>query len=79
MKLALVVCVAIVAFAAVSLAKKDKKGPAVTNKVFFDIEIDGKASGRIVIELYGTVMMTKVVDSAGRGSPTRRQDRPQDC
>ena len=53
MKLALVVCVAIVAFAAVSLAKKDKKGPAVTNKVFFDIEIDGKASGRIVIELFG--------------------------
>ena len=28
-------------------------GPKVTNKVFFDIEIDGKAAGRIVMGLYG--------------------------
>jgi cyclophilin family peptidyl-prolyl cis-trans isomerase len=25
----------------------------VTNKVFFDIEIDGEAAGRIEMELYG--------------------------
>ncbi|KAL4437324.1 hypothetical protein ABPG75_004463 [Micractinium tetrahymenae] len=29
------------------------KGPKVTNKVFFDIEIDGKPAGRIVMGLYG--------------------------
>lgn len=28
-------------------------GPKVTNKVFFDIEIDSKPAGRIVIDLYG--------------------------
>ncbi len=31
------------------------KPPTATNKVFFDIEIDGVASGRIVMELYGKV------------------------
>jgi len=30
-----------------------KKGPKVTNKVFFDIEIDGVAAGRVVIGLFG--------------------------
>jgi len=29
------------------------KGPKVTNKVFFDIEIGGEAAGRIVMGLYG--------------------------
>jgi len=28
-------------------------GPKVTNKVFFDIEIDSKPAGRIVMDLYG--------------------------
>jgi len=28
-------------------------GPKVTNKVFFDVEIDSKPSGRITMELYG--------------------------
>merc|ERR1719253_2179346 len=28
-------------------------GPKVTNKVFFDVEIDGKEAGRIVMGLYG--------------------------
>merc|ERR1711871_1583067 len=28
-------------------------GPKVTNKVFFDVEIDGESAGRIVIGLYG--------------------------
>merc|ERR1719478_914457 len=28
-------------------------GPRVTNKVFFDVEIDGKDAGRIVMGLYG--------------------------
>jgi peptidylprolyl isomerase len=31
-------------------------GPKVTNKVFFDIEIDGKPAGRVVIGLYGATV-----------------------
>merc|ERR1719478_1697634 len=31
-------------------------GPKITNKVFFDVEIDGKAAGRIVMGLYGDVV-----------------------
>ena len=31
-------------------------GPKVTNKVFFDIEIDGKPAGRIVMGLYGATV-----------------------
>jgi len=29
------------------------KGPKITNKVFFDVEIGGKSAGRIVMGLYG--------------------------
>jgi hypothetical protein len=29
------------------------KGPVITNKVFFDIEHDGKPLGRVVMGLYG--------------------------
>jgi peptidylprolyl isomerase len=32
---------------------KEKDGPKVTTKVFFDIEIGGKAAGRVVMGLYG--------------------------
>merc|ERR1712178_678675 len=34
-------------------AKKKKKGPKVTSKVFFDVTIDGKNAGRIEMGLYG--------------------------
>lgn len=30
-----------------------QKGPKVTNKVYFDIEINGEAAGRIVVGLFG--------------------------
>jgi peptidylprolyl isomerase len=32
------------------------KGPKVTNKVFFDIEIDGKEAGRVVFGLFGEIV-----------------------
>mmetsp|Transcript_11712 Transcript_11712/g.35147 ORF Transcript_11712/g.35147 Transcript_11712/m.35147 type:complete len:205 (-) Transcript_11712:308-922(-) len=55
------VVVAVLLIAAVcatfaTAAKKADAEPVVTNKVFFDIEIDGKAAGRIVMGLYGKVV-----------------------
>ena len=44
--------IALVAALALSTEAK-KKGPEVTNKVFFDITIGGEASGRITMELFG--------------------------
>merc|ERR1711988_820647 len=42
--------VAALSFVAIDAAKKE---PKVTNKVFFDVTIDGKDAGRIVMGLYG--------------------------
>jgi len=36
-----------------AVASAGKKGPSITNKVFFDIEIGDKPAGRIVMGLYG--------------------------
>ncbi|CAP36977.1 Protein CBR-CYN-5 [Caenorhabditis briggsae] len=36
-----------------ALAQDDAKGPKVTDKVYFDMEIGGKPIGRIVIGLFG--------------------------
>mmetsp|Transcript_2050 Transcript_2050/g.7349 ORF Transcript_2050/g.7349 Transcript_2050/m.7349 type:complete len:221 (+) Transcript_2050:2-664(+) len=35
---------------------QSKSAPTVTSKVFFDIEIDGESSGRIIMGLYGDVV-----------------------
>lgn len=43
---------ALVGLACLAVAA-EKKGPKVTSKVFFDIEIGGKPAGRIVMGLYG--------------------------
>ena len=39
--------------ACLSAADAKEKGAKITNKVFFDVEIGGKAAGRIVMGLYG--------------------------
>jgi len=50
---ALLVCLS---FCAVDAASKQKKKAVVTHKVFFDIEIDGKPEGRIVMGLFGDIV-----------------------
>ncbi|TMW59351.1 hypothetical protein Poli38472_004420 [Pythium oligandrum] len=39
--------------ASVMVLSEAKKGPKVTNQVYFDIEVDGKDAGRVVMGLYG--------------------------
>jgi len=56
MKLTLVTVVVVLGLVGLYLTPKEveaKKGPKVTHKVFFDIEIGGKAIGRIVIAMFG--------------------------
>eukprot|EP01083_Nonionella_stella_P240031 839469_1 len=48
------ICVVLVLFLA-NLADS-KKGPKITNKVFFDVEIDGEKAGRITMGLYGATV-----------------------
>eukprot|EP00878_Enallax_costatus_P006825 GHUV01007153.1.p1 GENE.GHUV01007153.1~~GHUV01007153.1.p1 ORF type:complete len:232 (+),score=61.39 GHUV01007153.1:125-820(+) len=52
----LVAVVLVLAVTAVSAAKKEKKKAAVTHKVYFDVEIDGKPEGRIVMGLFGDIV-----------------------
>jgi len=40
-------------FFAAFLVAAVSAGPTVTNKVFFDVEIDSKPAGRIIMDLYG--------------------------
>jgi len=42
-----------VATALLAASATKKKGPTITNKVFFDVEIGGKPAGRITMGLYG--------------------------
>jgi len=49
----LIALVVVLAIVSTSDAKKKKKGPKITSKVFFDVTIDGKDAGRIVMGLYG--------------------------
>merc|ERR1719379_2674351 len=49
-----VAAIAAVALASHGLAKGDE--PKITNKVFFDVELDGEVIGRVVMGLYGDVV-----------------------
>ena len=49
----LIAFIVVLAIVTTTEAKKKKKGPKITSKVFFDITIDGKDAGRIVMGLYG--------------------------
>jgi len=49
----LVFIVVVFLFSGSEAEKKEKRGPKITNKVFFDIDIDGQPAGRIVMGLYG--------------------------
>ena len=40
----------------VSLAQEELSAYAVTKKVFFDVEIDGKKAGRVVFGLFGNTV-----------------------
>merc|ERR1712002_300238 len=53
MKISLVTTVLVIGLAALVVEAKVKKGPRVTTKVFFDIEIGGEPIGKIVIGLFG--------------------------
>lgn len=52
MRLPLLVGLAVSALCS-SVSADDKKGPKVTDKVWFDISIDGKPEGRVEIGLFG--------------------------
>ena len=51
--LAMVVLGAFACSAGGALGEKVKRGPKITDKVFFDVTIDGEPAGRIVMGLYG--------------------------
>merc|ERR1712070_789094 len=53
MKLSLLLVAVLCVLSVLAQAEADKKGPKITNKVYFDIEIDGKLEGRVVFGLYG--------------------------
>jgi len=48
-----VLAILVICFFVAIAVEDEKKGPRITHKVFFDVEIDGKAAGRILMGLYG--------------------------
>lgn len=50
---------------------------AVTDKVFFDIEIDGKPAGRVIMGLYAGMVPKTVANFVGlcEGTPVREQNK----
>ncbi|WPT13509.1 Peptidyl-prolyl cis-trans isomerase CYP19-4 [Picochlorum sp. SENEW3] len=50
---ALIVALIVAACCTLPAMAEEKRGPAITSKVFFDVSIDGKEAGRVVMGLYG--------------------------
>merc|ERR1719424_993465 len=49
----LIALVVVLAVFSAAEAKKKGKGPTISSKVYFDVTIDGKDAGRIVMGLFG--------------------------
>jgi len=48
-----IVLIALIITVVFATSTGEKKGPKISHKVFFDIEIDGRPAGRILMGLYG--------------------------
>lgn len=53
-------CSAVLFIVTMATTDAANKGPSITKKVYFDIEIGGKSAGRIVIGLFGDVVPNTV-------------------
>lgn len=52
---------------------KDKEGPRVTQKVFFDLALDGQPAGRLVIGLYGDAVPKTAMNFSSLGKTSMSQ------